>query len=345
MKQPSIMIAGGFWHGSLEGSFYRAFESLGCKVEAFDVPITISKYTKFGKLGQIFSTYLPIEAWINKANREFVVTVIEKKLDIVCIGGANQIRAGALAQMKASLPNLKIVLIWPDTMLRVHAHVIDCIGMYDLVATYSKSSVEVFESLGAKQAQWVPLAADTLLHPADIEITDLQNNKFKCDVCFIGNHRPEREEMFTRLHTEGFNVKVWGPPDWKRHASDYSKVEKYWQKESLYGDDFARAIKCSKVSINPIDPTNYPAANMRFYEIPCAGGVEVCSPCPEMEGVFKDGETVFYYQTLVDLPRVVDGVLRNDALRDKVAQQGLEIVHREHTYVHRAHQIIESLNL
>jgi hypothetical protein len=343
MKQPSLIVAGGFWHGSLEGSLYRAFKSLGCKVEAFDIQVTINKYIKFGKIGKIFSTYLPIEAWINKANREFVVTVIEKKPDILCIGGANQIRAGALAQMKASLPNLKIILIWPDTMLRVNAHVIDCLPIYDLVATYSINSVEVFESIGAKKVIWVPLAADTLLHPANVEITDLQKIKFECDVCFIGNHRPEREEIFTRLHDEGFKVKVWGHDDWKRHASDYINVKKYWQKESLYGDDFARAIKCSKVCINPIDPTNYPAANMRFFEIPGAGGVQVSSLCPEMETIFKDGETIFYYQTLENLPRIVDNVLRNEALRDKVAQQGREIVHLEHTYVNRVQYLLDIL--
>jgi spore maturation protein CgeB len=345
MKKPNIMIAGGFWHGSLEGSYFRAFENIGCQVEAFDVPEAISKYTKIGKIGQLFSTYLPIEAWINKANREFVVKVTQSKPDILIVGGASQIRVGALAQMKASVANLKIVLIWPDPMLRVHAHVINCLPIYDLIATYSNNTVNVFKILGAKTVEWVPFAADTFLHPANIEISDAQRIKFSCDICFIGNHRPEREKIFNQLYSKGYDVKVWGPTDWKRHATNYSMVQNYWQKQSLYGDDFARVIRCSKLSINPIDPTNLPSANMRFFEIPCAGGLQVCSPCPEMETAFKDGEAVFYYKTLEDLPRIIDTLLRDDTLRNKVAQYARKIVQRDHTYVHRAHHIFELLKL
>ena len=57
-------------------------------------------------------------------------------------------------------------------------------------------------------------------------------------------------------------------------------IRRAWQGRALRGADFAKAVSCSKLSLNIIDPTNYPAANMRFFEITTAGGLQVTYRLP-----------------------------------------------------------------
>ncbi|MBA7587016.1 hypothetical protein ES708_29026 [subsurface metagenome] len=99
-------------------------------------------------------------------------------------------------------------------------HVIQCLPLYDLVATYSKSSVKLFVQLNAPKVKWIPLAGDPSLHSPYIKISDFQRQSFDCDVGFIGNYRPERENVIRKLLSAGIDVKVWGHDTWRRDAID-----------------------------------------------------------------------------------------------------------------------------
>jgi spore maturation protein CgeB len=137
----------------------------------------------------------------------------------------------------------------------------------------------------------------------------------------------------------GFKMKIWGP-DWGLRCRNNSPIMKAWQKRPLRGREFAKAVASSKVNLNIIDRTNYPAANMRFFEIPCAGGLQVCSPCPEMELEFKHGETTFYYRDGSELTGQIRDLLDDSELRGKVKQAAHRKVMEKHTYLHRAKQIL-----
>lgn len=345
LNELRVFIAGQFWHGSLEGSLARAFENLGWSVTRWDLPAALQRYVKGGRVGQVIDRFMPVEAWNVKANRELVLAAQALKPQLIIVGGAGPVRAGALGQIRASCPTIKLVLWWPDSLLRLNSHVIECLPLYDLVASYSQAAVDVIQQLGAPLAAWVPLAADSVLHRADIEISEEQRRIFGCDVGFVGNYRPEREQAVLALSQAGFNVKVWGHSEWRRDASDRSAVRRYWQGRPLYGDDFVRAVICSQVSLNPIDPTNYPAANMRFFELLACGGVALNSACPEMESEFVNRETTCYYLNQSDLVAVAGELVEHPKLGREIATSGQRLVQRSHSYVHRVRQVLKSLSL
>ena len=118
-------------------------------------------------------------------------------------------------------------------------------------------------------------------------------------------------------------------------------MRRMWQGRALYGPDFARAVACSKVNLNIIDPMNYPAANMRFFEILTAGGLQVSSACPEMEAEFRHGEHLFYYRDQDELLPLVRSLLAEPDTTRRVAEQGRACVLEKHMYKHRALQILK----
>jgi hypothetical protein len=329
------MLIGHFELGALAQSYKVAFEELSNDVFAFDIGSFVQKNCRFGRFGHKFNAYLPVEAWVRKANREMVVSARQYAPRMVVLVGNCPVRAGALAQVKASL-GVTLVHIWPDTLVNMDAPLIECLPMYDLECVYSRSAVEPMKRLGASRIVWTPLAGDPSLH-GPLQCTESEAVEYGAEATFIGGWRPEREALLSTLTQ--FNLKIWGP-DWGRRCRNNPVIMKAWQGRALRGSEFARAVASSKINLNIIDQTNYPAANMRFFEIPCAGGLQVCSPCPEMESEFKHGETTFYYRSERELSDLIRYLLDNNELREKVKRAAYMRVMEKHTYLHRATQIL-----
>jgi spore maturation protein CgeB len=315
-------------------------QSLGWAVHYWYPSEALQRVLPSGPLFRFLVTYLQVEPWTRKANRDLVLRVRTLEPDLIFTFPNTVLRAGALGQIRASTA-ASTVCVWPDTLVNWDTHQSVCLPLYDLVATYSQSTISVFEGLGARRATWIPLAGDPHLHPA-MSCTPADEEEFGADVTFIGGWRPERESVLSRL--DDLNLKIWGP-DWGRRCKRTSSARRAWQGRALRGPDFARAVACSKVNLNIIDPTNYPAANMRFFEIPAAGGLQVCSGCPEMEAEFDHGEHLFYYRDADELPALIRSLLAEPSTRRRVAEQARALVLEKHTYEHRACQILEQVGL
>jgi spore maturation protein CgeB len=337
-----LMLVGTFAAGALEHSYQSAFVEVGCEVAVFDMAEAVRRCVRLGRFGAYWNRFLPVEPWIAKANREMVLAAFAFKPDIVVVVGQNLVRAGALAQVRAMRP-IRTVIIWQDTMVFLGGQTIQCLPLYDLVATYSRESVPLFLRLGAPDAEWIPLAADPKMHASPVGPS---TSEFQADVGFIGQWRPERESALARLIAEApeLSVKIWGP-DWGRRCKGKKSLLAAWQGRSLFRSAFSQAVAGCKISLNVIDPTNFPAANMRFFELPVLRGVQVSSRCPEMEAVFRHGDAIFYYQSEEQLPSLVRSLVSNPALRARVGETARAQVLAAHTYAHRAGAILDRLNV
>ena len=109
----------------------------------------------------------------------------------------------------------------------------------------------------------------------------------------------------------------------------------------MYETEFAKAVSSSAINLNIIDPLNFPAANMRFFEVPVAGGLQVSSACPELEREFVDGEHLFYYRDAKELPELINRLLDDPSLRVRVAKSGQAKVLGAHTYTDRVRAILQ----
>lgn len=340
MYAMKIALVGDFasWSTALEISYKRAFEAMAYDVQCFDIRDMTTKSVRFGRFGRLATQFIVVEPWIHKANRKLLLAILEAQPDVVLTFGSYRLLTGALAQVKTA-SSAKLVHIWPDTMLNWRNDMTLALPLYDLVATYSQATLPLFQALGAQRVEWVPLGGDPTLHAPAAEWIEAPPPQ-DIEVSFVGGWRPEREAVLKQLTQ--FDLKIWGP-DWGRRSSDKEFLRRTWQGRALYGRDFTEVVARSKVSLNIIDPTNYPAANMRFFEIPTAGGLQICSPCPEMSDEFGHGEHLFYYQSASELSDLVRSLLNDGALRARVASAAHEKALTQHTYTHRARQILRFL--
>jgi hypothetical protein len=337
------VIAGRFAEDSLENSYARAFRELGIQVAEFDVPSSTRRHTKLGASGELLNTFLPVEPWIAKANRELFLAVRQEQPDLLMIGGTSRVLPGCIAQIRASYPACRLVLLWPDPLQRLNSQTLEALPLYDLVASYSRGALPVFERLGAVHPLWIPFGFDPTLHAPPEAIAEAERKAYTCDVAFIGNHRPEREEALLRLHAEGFSVKVWGPDDWKRHCKNWPGVKAIWMKRPLIGAEYCAAVRTATVNLNIIDPTNFPSANMRFYEIMGCGGLAVNSACPELEDAFPPGECCLYYSTAAELVDAVSRIVAHRGNYQRMCENARRRILDTGTYRVRAESILRAL--
>jgi spore maturation protein CgeB len=337
---PRVMLVGRFSPGDLERSYQSAFQEVGCEVLAFSITQAVDRNCRLGALGRRFNMFVPVEPWIHKANREMVIAAEDFAPDVVVVFGQSPVRAGALAQMRARR-DIRAVHVWQDAMTFMNPVVIGALPIYDLVASYSRSAVEWIHRLGAIRVEWVPLAADPHMHAP----MDGGDGASVADVAFIGQWRPERAEAVEAILREmpEADVKIWGL-DWTRRARDNPALRRAWQGPGLYEQDMSRTIRSCKANLNIIDRTNFPAANMRFFELPCAGGFQISSACPEMDAQFRDRESVAYFRSTEELVETVRFALGDEPRRREIAESGHRLVLKEHTYAHRVRQLIDLLD-
>jgi spore maturation protein CgeB len=340
-----VLLVGSFsgWQGNLESSYQRAFEAIGCECTAFDMQAAIAQQCRFGKMGRAFNTLVRVELWIRKANRELVLKCQEFRPTLIVVFGNCGVFAGSLAYA-ASLGASRTTLVWPDTLVNLSRDVIQSLPVYDLIASYSSTALDSFRKLGARSVAWVPLAADLTLHgPLPTDATAPQS--FACDISFVGNWRPEREAALLSI-ASGNNlvIKVWGGKEWANPARSNPIVKKMWQGAVLPSAEFPKVVSASRLCLNVIDDTNFPAANMRFFEIFAAGGLQLSSPCPELEEQFRHGEHLFYYRTVDELPELVTKIMANGTENERVRVNAHQRVKASDTYQHRAQRILNILN-
>jgi len=330
-------------HPGLLGSYGRALRSLGWRTTHYDHDAGLRRHVRLGKLGELLSGHLGVESWNRKANRDLYLSITEASPDVFVFAGPQLVRPGLLAQLRVSLPRCKIVCYWPDTLLNLEAHSLQLFALCDLVLSYSREASPVLERAGARRVLFSPFAADLELFPELPESNAAERQRWSSDVMFAANHRPEREDAVLRLLDAGMRVRVWGSSDWSRYSRHPERVRDYFEGGILAGSDMTRAMRGAHACLNLIDPTNYPAANMRFFEIYASGGCALSSRCPEMESEFVDGQHVSYFEADTLVERAL--ALCNDAaLRRRVSEQGRAKALSAHTYVHRVSEWLGALD-
>lgn len=323
--------------------FQKALKAEGFDTQIFDLFTHIAKYTLGGKIGSKVNAFWPVDAWRKKANRDLSIRIRELQPDLIFISGDNPVNIGTLAFARSILPNLKVVLFWPDTLVNLSTALISLSPMIDVLASYSSSAFDQFKALGFREVIWTPFAGD--LEFLNGELSDPVPNTFKYDCTFIGGWRPERERAVQHIVSKlpGIHIKVVGPY-WHRSVEN-RKLLPLISNTAMYGKAYGDFLRSSRINLNIIDDTNYPAANMRFFEIPAAGALQVSSACPEQEEILIDGKHLYYYKSLEELSNKIHHILNHPEEADTIRRAGYNLVSSKHTYEDRIRQIVSSLNI
>jgi spore maturation protein CgeB len=332
-----VLILGETGNHCLEMSYEKAFKQLGCDVQIFDTKKEVQRFARFGVLGKKVHQFFPVQAWLRKANKKIAERAISFRPDIIIAFTGAEVLPGTFAFLKSIHP-VRIVWYWADPLPNLSSYFLETMPMTDLAATYSNASIPVLKNLGLKNVIYLPFAADLDAHFMDARV---KATPYKFDVSFVGSWREEREQVLARIVEDfpALQLGIFGPY-WNRCKND--TLRRRASSKPLYGRDFAEVVQSSFLSLNVMDNTNYPAVNMRFFEIFAAGGNQLCGGGPEMREKFKDKEHLLYFDDFNELREKLAFAFENKEEVDNYRIKSQELVLKDHLYISRATEWLEA---
>lgn len=225
----------------------------------------------------------------------------------------------------------------PDDTLK------ELIPEYDLVMTYGggRPVVDAYESLGARRCVPVNNAVDTDTHfPAQIE------EKYKADLAFLGNRLPDREE---RMDSFYFSVAkslpdkkfILGGSGWenKEMPGNIHYLGHVYTKDHNAFNVSPKAVL--NINRDSMAKMGYSPAT-RVFEAAGAGACLITDAFEGLELFLEPGKEVLVAQSGDDVQQITEEL--TPKLSQKIGRAALKRVQTEHTYTHRAQQVIDVLN-
>ncbi len=199
-----------------------------------------------------------------------------------------------------------------DTHINYEKHV-DIASNFDFIFLAQKAYVEKMKEAGIKNVFWLPLACDPDIHGK------VEQDK-KWDVGFVGTipeTQNRRKDLLERIGSS-FNLSC----------------------ERKFMDEMAEHYSQSKIVFNNAINNDL---NMRVFEALCSGSLLVTDCARGLEEMFENRKHLIVYED-ENIEKLIAHYLNNDKEREHIAEQGRQEVLENHTYAHRADNLMSVLN-
>ena len=191
--------------------------------------------------------------------------------------------------------------------------------LYDLVVVVRECNVSEALARGARNIMRVYMSADEIAHAAR-PITEDHHRQWAMDVAFIGTWMPERGPFMARLVDLGVPLSIYGDR-WQK-APEWTVLHSCWRGGGLYGDDYARAIQCAKVSVGMLSKGNRDLTTTRSFEIPYLGGVLCAERTVEHAQLYREDQEAVFWSTPDECASKCMRLLQDEQYRKSVAIKG-----------------------
>jgi hypothetical protein len=195
---------------------------------------------------------------------------------------------------------------------------------YDLCVVMREKNVDEAKALGAKKVMRVFMTADEITHaPRDLSEEDYK--KWSSEVLFVGTWMPERGSFLLELIKLGVPLTLRGS-SWQR-SPEWHELKKYW-KPAVYGDDYAKAIQCAKISLGLLSKGNRDLHTTRSSEIPSLGGLLCSERTSEHSEMYEEGKEALFWSDSAECASICKLALADEDSRQAIIKAGLERVKR-----------------
>jgi spore maturation protein CgeB len=309
-------------------SFKKAFEKLGVKTESFF-------YKKKGKFAFLEKNKHVKDLWRSYMNKKLIAQVKNSRPDILLILKGETIQPDTLKKIREKTDTL-IVNVFPDNPLYM--------GKFEAIEPchyfFVKDSyiLSILRGAGFKKVLYLPQCSDPDVHKPMV-LKEYEKKTYCCDLSLIGSMYPYRLKLLEQL--AGFKPSIWGR-GWSRISN--TEILRLYRGKDIRGTQKVKAISGSAISLNPHHPLNdIHGINRRTFDIAACKGFQLADLKTDMERAFKLNSEIICFRTIDELKRLIEYYLRHPDERAQIAEAAYHRVLMEHTYDHRAKEILEMI--
>lgn len=213
---------------------------------------------------------------------------------------------------------------------------------YDCYFDLDSHFLSVAREAGAGRVEQLPGCADPEEHHPAL-LAAAEETRYGADVSFVGSPYPERLPFFERLGE--FRLKLWGT-GWDEVVGRRALfTPESVAREPVYGLKKTKIYRASAINLNVQGNRMINGENFRLFEIASCESFCLTTPKPDHARWFQAGVDLETFTDADNLQRQVGRFLRDPDLRRERARQARSTVLKNHTYRHRAAQILEALRL
>ena len=213
-------------------------------------------------------------------------------------------------------------------------------GEYDLVVSNSEGGLERLRELGARRAEAVFWGADP-------EFFAPQPVAKETDVFFYGYGDKFRRDWMAAL--VGEPSRALEDVDFALGGRDFQgDTGRARQIGDVPFNAFARAISAARINLNITrrsHATVYASATSRPFELASAGAAIVSNPYNGIERWFEPGRELLVVADAEEAVAAYRDLLGDPAQAEELGRRARERVLDEHTYVHRARQLLQLMGI
>jgi len=309
-------------------SFKTAFERLGFETESFFYKKTGNfSYFERGRLKGVWRTYM---------NNKLINIVRSTKPDVLLLLKAKTVSPGTLFEIREKTSTL-IVNVFPDNPIYM--------GMFEAISPchyfFVKDTyvLDVLRKAGFNNVFYLPQCSDPAVH-RPVHLTDADRVRYGSELSLIGSRYPYRVKFLEQLLE--FKPALWGK-GWTKVSN--REIEVFYRGRDIRGTEKAKAISGTAISLNLHHPLNdIDGVNRRTYDIACCGGFQLVDYKRDIEKVLKVNEEIICYKSIEELKKLIPYYLNHPDERSQIAGAARKRVLKEHTYDHRAREILDIIS-
>ena len=214
------------------------------------------------------------------------------------------------------------------------------LGLYDYYATTKTYGVEELRQMGVPQPLFSGNAYDPHTHHP-IDLTPQEEQKFGCDVGFVGFFEADRANHIAFLAANGVPVRVCGE-SWLPFAATGKLLMP--PQPAVYASDYTKALCGAKINLCFLRKMNRDRQTQRSVEIPACGAFMLAERTDEHLGLFEEGREAEYFASPQELLEKVKYYLAHSRERQQIAAAGRQrCLDSGYSYNDRLREILQHI--
>ena len=170
--------------------------------------------------------------------------------------------------------------------------------------------------------------------------------EYQYDIIFVGSNYQDRVEanrlIIEPLIQKKYHLKIWGNW-WVDRNYPYQIPGEYYGGVLPY-NFLPQVYSSAKIVLGlHLDGTSKTQTSVRSYEVLGCGAFYLTQYTQAHANLFRKGVHLDWVTNEVELLELVDFYLANDAVRKNIALTGQEYVYANHTFAHRARELVAAL--
>jgi spore maturation protein CgeB len=271
-------------------------------------------------------------------NRRVRRVAAEAPPDLVFVSGSNwYLKPGTIRHLQRRY-GARVVL--NEQHLSVfRRYQAECLPEFDHVFTQDSGLVSLLKHAA-------PVRGASLLGPAcdprehrPLDLTPEQRAAWGSDVSYLGNGYPNRQRLFEGL--TDFRIRLWGV-DWGLSET----LRPFFDPRPVHGLRKTLVYNATRVNVN-LQSVEYQldGVTCRPFEVAACGAFCISEARSDLARFFRLDDEMASFRDAAELKRKIAYYLAHPDEAREIAARGRARVMAEHTYEHRARQVIAQVGL